>query len=88
LFILFLNSKDGHCVWYGECGTNPLGKTTNCYYNGTAKLLTDDLALQTFETACGMLYNGKFSSLEIHRLENNTHYHVFDRSSRLRKLVL
>jgi hypothetical protein len=58
-FIVFLKSKDGHCIWYGQCGLNPLGKTTNCAYNGSAHLLTDETALKTLETACGMIYNGK-----------------------------
>jgi len=36
-----------------------LGKVTNCAYNGTAPLLTDETALKTLETACDMIYNGK-----------------------------
>ncbi|CAF3476664.1 unnamed protein product [Rotaria socialis] len=51
-------AEDGHCIWYGPCGENALGKITNCYYNGTAQLLTDESALKTLETACGMIYNG------------------------------
>ncbi|CAF3904880.1 unnamed protein product, partial [Rotaria magnacalcarata] len=51
-------AEDGHCIWYGPCGENSLGKITNCYYNGTAQLLTDESALKTLETSCGMIYNG------------------------------
>ncbi|CAF5202191.1 unnamed protein product, partial [Rotaria magnacalcarata] len=50
-------AEDGHCIWYGPCGENSLGKITNCYYNGTAQLLTDESALKTLETSCGMIYN-------------------------------
>jgi hypothetical protein len=32
---------------------------TNCYYNGSAHLLTDETSLKALETACGMIYNGK-----------------------------
>ncbi|CAF3737766.1 unnamed protein product [Rotaria sp. Silwood1] len=53
---------DHHCIWYGQCGTNPLGRITNCYYNGSAKLLTDETALKTLETACGMTYHGANST--------------------------
>ncbi|CAF1388802.1 unnamed protein product [Adineta ricciae] len=52
------HSEEGHCVWYGQCGVNPLGKVTNCYYNGTAKQLTDQVALEQLRSACGMIYNG------------------------------
>ncbi|CAF4231353.1 unnamed protein product [Rotaria sp. Silwood2] len=53
---------DQHCIWYGQCGTNPLGKITNCYYNGSAQLLTDETALTTLETACAMIYHGPNST--------------------------
>ncbi|CAF4469946.1 unnamed protein product, partial [Rotaria magnacalcarata] len=53
----YKHDKDAHCIWYQQCGLNPTGKITNCYYNGTAKLLTDATALKTLETACGMVYN-------------------------------
>ncbi|CAF0966260.1 unnamed protein product [Adineta steineri] len=61
IFYVLLNSviaEEGHCIWYGQCGENAMGKTVNCYYNGTAKKLTDPTALKTLETACGMSYNG------------------------------
>ncbi|CAF0977101.1 unnamed protein product [Rotaria sordida] len=61
IFYILLNytiAEDGHCIWYGPCGQNSLGKITNCFYNGTAKLLTDEKGLKTLETACGMFYNG------------------------------
>lgn len=30
--------KDGYCMWYGQCGTNPATKKpVNCVYNGPAK---------------------------------------------------
>ncbi|CAF1029966.1 unnamed protein product [Rotaria sordida] len=51
-----------HCIWYGQCGTNSLGKITNCYYNGTAKLLTNETALKSLEIACGMMYKGPNST--------------------------
>ncbi|CAF1563958.1 unnamed protein product, partial [Adineta steineri] len=60
IFYVLLNSviaEEGHCIWYGQCGENAMGKTVNCYYNGTAKKLTDPTALKTLETACGMSYN-------------------------------
>jgi hypothetical protein len=38
---------------------------TNCYYNGSAHLLTDETSLKALETACGMIYNGK----DVHRDE-------------------
>ncbi|CAF1979480.1 unnamed protein product [Rotaria magnacalcarata] len=62
-FLLNLSqAEDAHCIWYRQCGLNPTGKITNCYYNGTAKLLTDATALKTLETACGMVYNGPNST--------------------------
>ncbi|CAF0998298.1 unnamed protein product [Adineta ricciae] len=58
-FLYHIVAEDGHCIWYDQCGRNSKGKLTNCEYNGTAKLLTDEIALQTLETACGMVYNGQ-----------------------------
>ncbi|CAF3134902.1 unnamed protein product [Rotaria sp. Silwood2] len=58
----FSIAEDQHCIWYGQCGTNPLGKITNCYYNGSAQLLTDETALTTLETACAMIYHGPNST--------------------------
>ncbi|UJR31470.1 hypothetical protein I4U23_018959 [Adineta vaga] len=58
-FLLYhIAAESDHCIWYGQCGINSQGKTTNCEYNGTAQLLTDEAALRTLETACGMIYNG------------------------------
>ncbi|XP_077294393.1 Niemann-Pick type C-1a isoform X2 [Arctopsyche grandis] len=34
-----LASSEGHCIWYGECSKNALGKGRNCVYNGPAKPL-------------------------------------------------
>lgn len=52
------NAEEGHCIWYGECGPNDKGKVTNCYYNGTAKLMEEKEALDLLQDSCGMIYNG------------------------------
>lgn len=58
-FFVLKTSQDGHCIWYGQCGVDELGKVVNCYDNSTARLLTDPTALQEMETACSMFYQGK-----------------------------
>ncbi|XP_066902030.1 NPC intracellular cholesterol transporter 1 homolog 1b isoform X2 [Halyomorpha halys] len=30
-----------HCIWYGQCHTDSLGRIQNCFYNGTAKPLNE-----------------------------------------------
>lgn len=47
-----VTKSEGHCVWYGQCGQNPLtSKTANCPYNGTAQVL-DPSAHMTLAAAC------------------------------------
>lgn len=54
-----ISAEEGQCIWYGECGPGPDGKVKNCYYNGTAKLMEDEEALDLLEESCGMIYNGR-----------------------------
>lgn len=37
----------------------------NCRYDGPPKLLTDPDALNTLETSCGMIYNGREIDLNL-----------------------
>ncbi|CAF3967926.1 unnamed protein product, partial [Rotaria sp. Silwood1] len=41
ILLNYTKAEDGHCIWYGPCGPNSQDKITNCFYNGTAKLVTD-----------------------------------------------
>jgi len=59
VFIVEIVFKDGHCIWYDQCGPNLQGKTVNCMYNGTAIPLTDAESLQTLQSVCGMFYKGQ-----------------------------
>lgn len=34
-----IDPADGHCIWYGQCNKDPLSQ--NCFYNGSAKPLSD-----------------------------------------------
>ncbi|GIY70533.1 NPC intracellular cholesterol transporter 1 [Caerostris darwini] len=42
---------EGHCLMHGFCGENDFGDAT-CSYNGTAKLLEDEEALETLREIC------------------------------------
>ncbi|GFY26132.1 NPC intracellular cholesterol transporter 1 [Trichonephila clavipes] len=44
-------SAEGHCIMHGFCGENDYGDAT-CSYNGTAKLLEDEEALETLQEIC------------------------------------
>ncbi|XP_063588187.1 NPC intracellular cholesterol transporter 1-like [Penaeus indicus] len=47
--------KEGHCIWYGMCDRNPQKDTTmylNCAYDGPAKLLEDEIALEGLRNHC------------------------------------
>ncbi|KAJ8322225.1 hypothetical protein KUTeg_000696 [Tegillarca granosa] len=59
--VLSQDEDEGHCVWYGECGKSATGKL-NCFYNGTAKPLTDPDAIDILKTLCPDLYRegGKY----------------------------
>ncbi|KAL8625091.1 hypothetical protein ACOMHN_030726 [Nucella lapillus] len=51
--------EDGHCVWYGQCGTDPTtNKPLNCYYTGPPKPFNTSQALELYEDYCPDLYNG------------------------------
>lgn len=41
-----------HCVMYGTCGENDFGSEANCIYNGTAKPLDDEEALEILKEIC------------------------------------
>ncbi|XP_041362124.1 NPC intracellular cholesterol transporter 1-like [Gigantopelta aegis] len=52
------SDEEGHCIWYGTCGTDETtGKDLNCWYNGTAKPLTDKHALGVLKSYCPDIYN-------------------------------
>ncbi|KAF8785417.1 NPC intracellular cholesterol transporter 1 like protein [Argiope bruennichi] len=42
---------EGHCIMHGFCGENDFGDAT-CSYNGTAKRLEDEEALETLRDIC------------------------------------
>lgn len=42
---------EGHCIMHGFCGENDFGDAT-CSYNGTAKRLENEEALETLEEIC------------------------------------
>ncbi|KAI4456062.1 npc intracellular cholesterol transporter 1 [Holotrichia oblita] len=44
-------SDDGHCIWYGQCHSQG-SLIQNCYYNGTAKPLTDPDGLKLLAKWC------------------------------------
>ena len=55
----WLQGEDGHCIWYGQCGTDAqTNKTVNCYYNGTAKPFKSQDTLELFKEYCPDLYDG------------------------------
>ena len=54
--------KEGYCMWYGQCGINPLtNKPVNCLYNGPAKPVTDQESHEILKKLCPelLLSNGK-----------------------------
>ena len=52
-------ADEGHCVWYGQCGTDPTtNKPVNCAYNGTARAL-DSEGLGYLQDLCPQYVKGK-----------------------------
>lgn len=49
--------KNGQCIWYGMCETNPSkpDKMLNCAYDGKAKSLTDSDSIRLLEEHCPSL---------------------------------
>ncbi|KAG8224453.1 hypothetical protein J437_LFUL003176, partial [Ladona fulva] len=45
------SSEEGHCIWYGQCHKSGI-KQQNCYYNGTAKPLTDKKGIDILQKWC------------------------------------
>ncbi|KAK7091360.1 NPC intracellular cholesterol transporter 1-like [Littorina saxatilis] len=53
------DADDGHCIWYGQCGTDAgTKKIVNCFYNGTAKPFQTSHALELYKQYCPDLYKG------------------------------
>ena len=45
--------KEGYCMWYGQCGTNPLtNQAINCLYNGPAKPVNDSKSRDILAQLC------------------------------------
>ena len=53
-----VHGEDGHCSWYGECGSSPSGKY-NCLYTGPAKPMTNQTGLNILKTYCPDLIDGE-----------------------------
>ncbi|XP_029633427.1 NPC intracellular cholesterol transporter 1 [Octopus sinensis] len=56
--VLKVSCEEGHCVWYGVCGSVHNFQPTNCVYNGPAKPLSDPSALKILKDYCPTLYKG------------------------------
>ena len=71
--------EDGHCIWYGVCGTDAeTKKPVNCYYNGTAKPFKTQHALELYKEYCPDLYKGTqshmlLSVISVMRMEQMRH---------------
>ena len=54
----YLKAEEGHCIWYGECGSTSSekpggkGKPLNCVYNGAAKPMKDDEGQKLLQELC------------------------------------
>ncbi|XP_046362428.2 NPC intracellular cholesterol transporter 1-like [Haliotis rufescens] len=56
-FSINVFAEEGHCVWYDTCGTDTdTKKAINCAYNGTAKPLEDEEAVNIYRDYCPDLY--------------------------------
>ena len=49
-----VQAKEGHCVWYNQCGSDPNNgdKIINCHYEGPAKTLHDKAAVAELKQLC------------------------------------
>ena len=58
LQVQYLNAENGHCIWYGECGSTSSessgeqGKPLNCVYNGAAKPMEDVKGQKLLQELC------------------------------------
>ena len=41
-YLQYVNAQDYHCIWYGQCNLDPLGRYQNCLYDGPAQVLKDE----------------------------------------------
>lgn len=63
------NAEEGHCIWYGQCHTDQIGRSQNCYYTGEAKPLNGS-GLEILARNCPhMMSNDVRTCCDVHQLE-------------------
>ncbi|CAD6208835.1 GSCOCG00010663001-RA-CDS [Cotesia congregata] len=68
-FLAVTNAEEGHCIWYGQCHTDQMGRSQNCYYTGEAKPLNGS-GLEILARNCPhMMSNDVRTCCDVNQLE-------------------
>lgn len=71
--------EDYHCVWYGQCNIDPLGRKQNCPYEGPSKPL-DGKGQEILKRWCPNFFEGKAPGSAITTCCDTTQVEVLDRN--------
>ncbi|XP_074113620.1 Niemann-Pick type C-1a isoform X4 [Cotesia typhae] len=68
-FLAVTNAEEGHCIWYGQCHADQIGRSQNCYYTGEAKPLNGS-GLEILARNCPhMMSNDVRTCCDVNQLE-------------------
>ncbi|GLG97656.1 hypothetical protein R5R35_004762 [Gryllus longicercus] len=74
--------EDYHCIWYGQCNTDPLGRKQNCPYTGPSKPL-DGEGQEILKKWCPKFFEDKAPGSSITTCCNKQQLDALDRNIEL-----